>query len=197
MMQLRMFLTIAILSVTSIAKADLIVTVGDHNLVENGTTTFDVLVTGGDPVQGLNVFFQLGDGGTIAGGDDNIPAPSIVSIDAISGTIFDGNNQGQNDDANNTARLFVSSIVTVNGTAMGTGKLFSVTVDANNATAGSQFDLLLRNANLGATTDFAGIPATSLGSGMLTISAVPEPSALGLVGLVGCISAFRRRRTMQ
>ena len=76
-----------LLAVTSPAWAAPVIDVGTHYLLPNDMRTIPIAVSGGDPVQGLDFFVQVADGGAINGGTATTPA--ITGIDIIGpGTLF-------------------------------------------------------------------------------------------------------------
>jgi hypothetical protein len=75
------------------SQAAIAINGGTHFLLPNSRKTIAVAVSGGEQVIGLNFVVQIGDGGSLNGGNDQ--KPSIVSGDIIGpGTIFSGNNVG-------------------------------------------------------------------------------------------------------
>ena len=73
-----------------------VIDTGDHYLLpDTPNQQIQILVSGGDLVQGLNFNSQIGDGGPELGGV--IDGPHITDIDVENGTIFDDNNTGQFD----------------------------------------------------------------------------------------------------
>lgn len=154
------------------ALAEPIILVGDHALVGNqaGQKVL-IYVSGGDAVEGLNLNVQIGDGGPPLGG--TTIAPVITAVDFITGTIFDGNNNGQSDIA--TFPLFYAgSTTTSKATVAADGLLATLTIDTTGFLFGS-WALQLGNTDNG-PTDFT-VVAASITDG--TIS-VPEPSGLVL-----------------
>ena len=160
--------------------------------------SFQVNVVGGDAIQGLNLVFQIGDGGAIIGGKDT--KPIISSIDLITGTIFEGNNTGQTVVFGDPGLIQSHSITTSTGTVSANGVLATVTLDGRSLTladAGTTVSYGLASPGF-ATTDFAGIPATLEGTNgtlsNITITAIPEPSSIFVIGLVGAATVITRRR---
>jgi len=73
----------------------IVIDVGEHVLLPNRPgQVIEVLVSGGDAVQAVHFYAQIGGGGPELGG---VPAPAIESVDILTGTIFEGNNIGQTD----------------------------------------------------------------------------------------------------
>lgn len=163
--------------------------------------SFQIDVVGGDAVQGLNFYLQIGDGGAVLGGTDT--APIVSDVDLISGTIFDGNNTGQ-------TRSLIEPLVHGHNitttaappeTVAAFGTLATITLDGRSLTladAGKQINYQLGIPSIGATTDFAGVAATLEGTGgtfsTITITAIPEPTGVAFLALAGSVVALRRRR---
>lgn len=158
--------------------------------------TFAIEVTGGDPIQGLDLYVQVGDGGLTNGGTDAAPVITAVDITGA-GTLFAGNNNGQS--AMSAGPLIWSaSTTTASGTVAASGVLGYVTIDTTGTQVGQSYDLLLSGVgkNLGIGPDgvetaFAGFSADSISNG--TIEIVPEPLSLSVLA-VGGLLAWRRRR---
>jgi hypothetical protein len=177
--------------VCSQAMADPIIQVGDHNLLANTPgQALTISVTGGDLVEGLNLYLQI---------DDENTGPKIQSIDVLTGTIFQGNNTGQTVQAlNETGDLpywmGYATVTTASGNVAANGLLATVIVDTTGFTSGTWS--LNANFNYGGDpyqSDFGPMLATSL-NGSITI--VPEPGTLVLLvtaglGLAACV--WRRR----
>jgi len=182
------------------ATAAIIIDVGDHLLQPNmPDQTFQILVSGGDLVQGLNFYIQVADGGPEAGG--SIDGPVIQELDILTGTIFDGNNTGAIDfDGGPPPYPDVvpqwegHSTTTLSGSVAATGLLATVTIDTTGF-GGGTWDLIMQNTGDGTyTTDFAGISA-DITDGSITV--IPEPSTFvmstGLIAM-GLVGYGRRRR---
>jgi hypothetical protein len=82
-----------VLSAASMSDAA-VITVGNHVLVPNsGVQTIDILISGGEPMIGLDFTFSIGDGGVDFGGTMTEP---LADVDLVGpGTIYHGNNTGQ------------------------------------------------------------------------------------------------------
>ncbi|MBX2851211.1 MAG: PEP-CTERM sorting domain-containing protein [Phycisphaeraceae bacterium] len=141
-------------------------------------------VTGGDAVEGINLFLEVGDGSS---------GPTITSVDLLTGTLFDGNNFGQNSLGPVSSRQAAEGTLTSAGTVNADGLLARVVFDTTGITDGT-FDLNL-DTSIG-TTSFldtvGGNIATNLTSGTLNI--VPEPTSLALLGIGSLMLVARRKR---
>jgi hypothetical protein len=174
------------------AEAEPVVNVGNHQLMPNmPNQSIDIMVSGGDAVQGVTMRVQVGDGGTAP--ESGIPAsgPRITALDLLSDTIFSGNNTGQSN-VLGWDQMWVVSTTTSSDQVPAAGLLARVTLDTTGWDAGT-FPLHLGETRDGAS-DFAGIPMR-ISEGSITI--VPEPAAWGLS--LGCLATMlghiRRRRT--
>ena len=166
------------------------IVVGEHELLpDTPNQSIEIMVSGGDNVQGLNFRVQVADGGThpMAGG--SIDGPMISNIDLLSGTIFDGNNTGQNDILS-LPQVWVQSTTSANDTVPADGLLATVTIDTTGFMEG-EFDLRVGDT-LDNATDFAGV-AVDITDGLLRIS-VPEPASATvlLMGWAILCTALRR-----
>ena len=150
------------------SRADIVINVGDRVLLPNQSgQTIEILVTGGDQVQGLNFNIQIvGD----------LPAPVFEDVDILTGAIFASNNSGANH-VGDLPQLQAWSTTTQSGTVSAEGRLASVVVDTTGLLSGTWDLNMLDTAN--GPTDFASDTlALSITDGSITISAVPEPGNL-------------------
>jgi uncharacterized protein with beta-barrel porin domain len=180
------FLVVSFLAFVSAAHATLIIDVGTFDLSSDTTQTIAIYVTGGDPVEGLNFYLQVGDGGSANGGTDTTPIITNVDITGA-GTFFAGNNTGAIV-AGSMDQIWAVSTTTDSGTVSADGVLAYITVDTSGTTAGESYDLLLAGVAKGmfggdgVATDFAGVGA-DIANG--TINIVPEPASLVLLCSAG------------
>ncbi len=178
---------------TSAARAVVNVNVGTINLLPNlPGQSFDLFVTGGDFVQGVDFKIQLGTGfGTpTAPGPDG---PNITGVDLIASTIFATNNTGQQNQRSDPQYWFQGLTTDTIGGVAANGRLARITVDTTGFNFGS-FPLLLTGTFDGAT-DFSELPidiAANITNGSITI--VPEPSTLLLASFGALALAVVRRR---
>jgi hypothetical protein len=174
------------LFLASSANSALIIDVGGHELLpDTPNQTVQVFVSGGDAVQGLNFYAQVADGGPAAGG--TITGPSITAVNILSGTIFASNNAGQ-DDPGSLPQLAARTTTTASGTVSASGLLATLTFDTTGFTTTQSWALSLGDT-LNGPTDFAGVPITITDG---SISVIPEPESVAILGLV--MSALLRRR---
>ena len=162
------------------------ITVGDIELLPDAANQMvDLLVTGGDPIPGMNFNLQIADGGPAAGG--TVIGPSVVA-DLEKNTIFDGNNTGAvNVEDPPLPQAEFATIVTDSGTVAAEGILARLSFDTTGFVTG-KFPLLL-TATLNGDTDFVDV-FPEIENGMLVI--VPEP-ALGLMAIWLCLCCCGRR----
>ncbi len=139
----------------------------------------------------MNFYAQVADGGPEAsefGG--HIAGPKISSINVTTGTIFSGNNTGENGSRSVLPQFYDAETTTNSLTVPASGLLATVTVDTTGFQSGT-FPFLLAGTLLG-DSDFSGI-AASITNGTLTI-AVPEPGVFALIPAMAGGLILRRRR---
>jgi hypothetical protein len=120
------------------------VVVGNHVLMPNmANQVVSIYVSGGEAVAGEDFFAQVGDGGTFNGGVNTKPA--LANVDIITGSIFDGNNNGAFGDSGNGSThplIWVDGTTTSTGTVAADGRLAKLTLDTTGLASGT-FPLLL------------------------------------------------------
>ncbi|MEM6312454.1 MAG: hypothetical protein AAF743_00085 [Planctomycetota bacterium] len=161
----------------------------------------EISVSGGEQVQGVDLYVQIGDGGPelsdfgVAAGT---PAPVITDIDLLDGTIYAAAADTPADPGSIPQVAFRSLAITDPGfVAVADGKLATITVDTTGFFDGT-FDLLLGDVLpflvLGGpyqtTFEFGGteVPPT-IENGTITI--IPEPT---LAAFALALLATRRRQ---
>src|SRR5215207_3688133 len=103
------------------AFAALSIDTGAHALLPNTPNQrFTLSVTGGNAVEGLNLYVQVADGGPAAGGA--VVGPAITDVDILAGTIFAGNNLGSFDPGS-TPQLASRFTLTSSGTVPASGAI--------------------------------------------------------------------------
>ena len=167
--------------------------VGNYELLENTPGQWiEIIVSGGDAVEGCNFNAQIGDGGPEAGGT---PGPRITGVD-IEGsltnpTIFYDNNLTQKDLAvTDVPQMAMYSIITESGTVVADGVLARLEIDTTGFTGDQSWSLAL-GATLGGPTDFDSISA-DITDGSIHI---PEPASLALLSLGGLAVVARRKKS--
>ena len=140
------------------------IVVGTHTLLPNQPNqVIEIRVTGGDPVDGLNFYVQVADGGPelvalgLLPAGQGIDGPAITGADLISGTIFAANNDGQQVPPGNQPQVAGFLITTDVGTVAADGLLARLTLDTTGFTSGS-WPLMLADTWNG-DADFAGLAA--------------------------------------
>jgi len=181
---------IILASVAAPASGAIFIDIGVIELqADTADQTVAIWVTSdtGDEVAGVNFNIELAGGGSVLGG---LAGPDITDVDLLTGTLFEGNHQGQTD-LGSLAQLAMHTVVTDVGTVPADGLLATVTFDTTGFTVvGSEWTLALADTHNGAT-DFAPTPAVITDG---TLRLVPEPAAFALLGLGGAMILLRRRR---
>lgn len=163
--------------------------------VPEGTTSASVPITisGGQAVSDMVLFLQVGHGGTVTG---NPPVPQVTGFE-WTGSIWEdapGGFTKSHAFAPPDEIPDVSLNLDVSGeTVAADGLLLSFTVDTSDMEAGDSYDLSL-TTSFGDQTDLggpAGKLAPTLDDGSITM--VPEPATLCLLG-VGAATLLRRRK---
>ena len=174
-----------------------VINVPNVNLVENTPNqTVVVKINGSDAVYSEDLWVQIGDGGTTAGGVNT--GPVFQNVDITNTTIFAGNNGGQGDSS--YPLVWEADTYDPSGTVGdANGVLATLTISTVGMTSPSgPYQLILDNVapndgpfatNLYTTGDVV-IP-TTIDDGSITVI-VPEPSAFWLVGLLGAGLLLRR-----
>ncbi|WP_428388471.1 hypothetical protein [Mucisphaera sp.] len=111
-----------------------------------------------EPVQGLNLNVQIGDGGPEAGGIDG---PSITTVDLFTGTIFEWNNTGLGSASGVLIpQIAFYSTTTASGTVPADGLLARITIDTTGFFSDDgPFDLVL-SQTLNNPTNFGPVTPT-------------------------------------
>ncbi len=152
--------------------------VGHHYVLPNTPgQSIEIFVTGGDDVQGLNFYVQVGDGGPAVGGT---PGPVIEAADIVTGTIFAANNVGETDfDGPGSPDALPQweglNTVTAAGTVAADGLLATVTIDTSSFSIGKW--ALLVGGTLNGDSDFAGLPVGDIINGWIEINNPPTANA--------------------
>ncbi len=164
------------------------------------SATFDIVVSpeAGEQFNSFTLAFGVGDGGTALGqpqDGDNLLITGFTAGSIFAGTVFSASIS-----AGGIGQSAIQIVFARSGgnTAEipANGVLASFTVDTTGTTAGQSFVLDPNIAGLGAAFDGTGAPiALSATNGSLQITAVPEPSSLGLLACVAGLASRRRRRS--
>ena len=195
MSKLTAIASAAVLLAAATAFGAPIIDVGAHDFLPDTSGTIAITVSGGDAVEGLDLYIQIGDGGSDNGGTDTIPV--FTSIDIVgAGTMFNGNNTGQVNTFEGDL-LRVASTTTDSGTVNATGTVAYVTIDTTGTSDGESYPLLLKGVAAGmfppsgVDTDFAGVPIDITNG---TINIIPEPASALLLLIGAPLLGLRRRR---
>jgi hypothetical protein len=143
-----------LLSSGALAANPSIVVGNDILIPSTPNQTIQLMVTGGTQVAGLDLNVEIASGGTVNGGTNG---PKITGVNLTSGTIFAGNNAGQQDFTAFPTQAYEGSIITSSGSVAASGLLASLTIDTTGFT-GQSFSLQLGGFSNGAVsgnTDFA------------------------------------------
>ena len=179
-------------AIAPLARATPTIVVGDHVLAPGvpGQTVL-INVSGGDPVMATDVTAQVADGGPSVGGA--VVGPFFgARPDLITGTIFAGNNTGQQDQYPNATSTpstygpglqdYAGAVITNSGSVPASGLLATYFFDSTGIASGV-YPLLMSNIQHGnqtGTTDFGLTPA-NITNGNLIVSI---PGDLNLDGTV-------------
>lgn len=158
------------------------VVVGTHHLEpDTPDQVVEIHVSGGDAVQGLNLYVMVANGGPelelIEGGlppGTGIPGPAITYVDTITDTIFASNNTGQvivPDGDIEVPQVETAYAVTASGTVPAEGLLARITLDTTGFFEGTY---ALSLSALGHPSDFAGIPI-DITDGLIVIDSADPP----------------------
>ena len=148
------------------------ISVGDHILLpDTADQKIDIFVSGGDAVAGVELFFQIADGGPEVGGSHD--GPAITAVDILTDTIFDGVSTSQ------TGSLVTDQVAqygttTDSGSTTATGLLATLTVDTTGFTAdnaGNPWELRL-GSTLAGNSSFPGV-TTLVIDGTISIAGNP------------------------
>jgi len=170
-----------LLVVLGSAEATPVIEVGTHNLLpDRAGQVIRISVTGGDPVQGLELNAQIQDGSS---------GPIFEDADILTGTIFAGNNLGLFAGGYIDPRRLYVGLVTQTGSVDANGLIAILTVRTTGLYGGT-YALSLTNS-LEGTTNFAGA-AASITEGTIVI--VPEPAVLALLAAGAAVLQRRRGR---
>lgn len=164
----------------------------NNNVLPGDVVTVAINVTGGEPVNGVDLLLFVGDGGPNFGGvTDPATAPRIIAGDAtVPGSIFGDNNSGNvylNLDLGFGPEPLVAVVNTTTnvGTVPAEGLVALFTLDTSGAAPGDYvISLNYDNTFIGSQPLEALLPAT--------LVVLPEPAA-GLLLLAG-LPMLRRRR---
>lgn len=151
------------------------ITVGNSVLLPNrANQNITINVSGGVAVSGLDFNVEIAAGGTVNGGT---AGPAITAVNLVTGTIFGGNNSGQQNFTSNSPQVYEGGIATTSGTVNATGLLATLTIDTTGF-QGNTFSLKLSgfgNAGASGNTDFGvdsnlnPIPATITNGNIVTL----------------------------
>jgi hypothetical protein len=176
------------------------IVVGNHNLLPNTPgQEIGIFITGGDPIQALNFRVLLGDGGPVLGGDDD--GPSISGSIYGPGMIFEHNHSAFSNQSIPPFFVDLQTLVIGQTSLAAEGLLGSVIVNTTGKYSGS-WTLTMSEEGGFANTGLQGAGTTlAFGSDVIevdildgSITIVPEPSSLVLLGFFGIgLASYARR----
>jgi hypothetical protein len=151
------------------------ITVGNSVLLPNRAgQTVTINVSGGTAVSGLDFNAEIAGGGAINGGT---AGPVITAVNLVTGTIFAGNNSGQQNIPSNSPQVYEGGIATTSGTVTATGLLATLTIDTTGF-QGNTFSLKLSgfgsagasgNTDFGVDSNLNPIPANITNGNLVTL----------------------------
>jgi hypothetical protein len=188
--------SLGLLAATSFSvQAQITIDVGTFQLLPDKPDQTVILnVSGVSAAAALDFYVQIADGFPNVQGS-TIDGPNITSVDIVSGTLFESNNEGGQFGAGLGLQHQYRGVLTPVGiTVSGSDVLATLKIDTTGFTDGS-WALNVKDVHNGPTTfynsTFQPLPAT-ITDGFITI--VPEPTAFGLVfGVLGMGWAACRR----
>jgi hypothetical protein len=158
-----------------------IIDVGTHEVIAAPSRAIPIRVTGGQPVQGLELMVQI---------EDRSFGPLLETADILTGTIFAGNNTGIDGGSYVDNRwLYVGTTTRPDTTVTADGLLATIYVDTTGLSG--SYRLRLINEQENEATNFAGVEA-EITDGWIVI--VPEPTSLAVMAAAGVAGAVCRRR---
>jgi fibronectin-binding autotransporter adhesin len=174
-----------LLAVISPALATPVIDAGTHYMLPNDVHRIAITVSGGDSVQGVDLYVQVADGGAINSGTATMP--KITAVDIIgSGTLFSQSNKGAQPahlpDSGGTYLIWTDSTTTQTGVSLNaSGTLAYLTVDTTGThTTDSAYALSLTGvaANYfglgGYDTNFGDYVSSTINNGYIVISNVRD-----------------------
>ena len=161
------------------------ITIGTYELLPNTPDQeVEIYVTGGEALAGLNFNIQIEDG------EETVSSPIFTAVDILTGTIFEGKNNGQYGTTVLPQIAMASTDTSTGATILADGLIGTATIDTTGFTYGS-WALKMSDTRNG-PTDFAGV-AAQIADGWIHIAGVPEPSTFSFLLLFGVGILLRRR----
>ncbi len=138
------------------AQTQLTLSFGDLTVAPNTPgQTIEVFVSGGNPVDAIQLNILIGDGGAITGGT-NPNFDLVQDVDIITGTIFNGNNNGVSGARLAQDGFAFDSTSTVAGTVAADGLIATLTIDTTGLNSGSFSISTDSGVGIQGPTTFAG-----------------------------------------
>lgn len=169
-------------------QAQLTLSFGDLTVAPNTAgQTIEVFVSGGAPVDSIELNILIGDGGAIAGGT-NPNFDLVQGVDILAGTIFDGNNNGVSGAQLAQDGFAFDSTSTTSGTVAADGLIATITLDTTGLNSGSFSISTDSGISIQGPTTFAGASGIITPTQANGVIMIEDPAIKGDVDRDGTVN---------